>query len=337
MKKRDLIKCLIVLVVLLIFIGSFTAVGYAKKETKPITLKVMCAWPPANATSQTFFIWEKMARDAVGKKYPGELVLDNIGGPEVTPTREQIEAVRRGVVDVIYYAGGYYTGLLPAVRSYLLTEITPMEERENGAYDLLNKLHQKVVNVYVLGRVVTGTFQLWGNKRVTKPDFTGLRIRSSPGYDPFVKALNGAPLNIPQVDVYSAIQKNMIDAFFSASIGMTTWGWHEVTKYSIGPPFFQLPCTLLVNLDTWNKIPKHLQELLIEVTKQAERDEVARKEAQTKEERAKLEKVGIEFIKWSPEDERLYLKTIYDTGWKRVKDKDPVNGSKLEKLMRRSW
>lgn len=337
MKKRNFVKCLIVLAVVIIFAGSFTAVGYAKEKPKTITLKALCAWPPTNATSKVYFIWENMLRDAVAKKYPGELVLDNIGGPEITPTREQIEAVRRGVVDVCYYAGGYYTGLLPTARCYMLSEITPIEERENGAYDLLNKLHQEVLNVYNLGHVVTGKFQLWGNKKVTKPDFTGLRIRSAPGYDPFTKALNGAPIQIPQVDVYSAIQKNMIDAYFSAFIGIRTWGWDEVTKYAIGPPFYTLPNVLLVNLDVWNKIPKHLQELLIEVTKQHERDEVARKDAQTKEEVAKLEKVGIEFIKWSPEDKRSYLKIIYDTGWKAVNDKDPVNGPKLEKLMRKSW
>jgi TRAP-type C4-dicarboxylate transport system substrate-binding protein len=277
-----------------------------------------------------------MVKDAVAKKYPGELVLNRVGGPESIPVKQQIEAVRTGVVDVNYTAIGYYVGMFPASRAILLTETNPWEERENGAYDLLNKLHQEKVNSYYLGRVVTGTFQFWSRKKVTKPDFTGLRIRSNPIYNPLTKFLGGTPLDIPQVDVYSAIQRNLIDAYWSASIGIRNWGWHEVTKYAIGPATYTLPSVILVNLDSWKKIPKHLQALLIEVTDQAERNEVARKEKQIRDERVALEKMGIEYVKWSKADQEYFLKNAYGLGWKVILKKDPVNGKKLEAWMRKS-
>lgn len=333
MKRRAMFKGLGI-ITLVLFLGLVMAGVCSAKN--PITLRVLCAWPPTIATSKTFFIWEDMVKAAVAKKYPGELVLQRVGGPESIPTKQQIEALRTGVVDVNYTAIGYYVGMFPASRAILLTETQPWEERENGAYDLLNKLHQEKVNSYYLGRVVTGNFQLWSRKKITEPDLKGLRIRSNPIYNPITKFLGGTPLDIPQVDVYSSIERNLIDAYWSASIGIRNWGWHEVTKYALGPATYTLPSVVLINLQAWNKLPKHLQTLLIDVTDQAEREEVARKDAQLKEERASLEKMGIEYVKWSPDGEAYFLKNAYGLGWDLINKKDPVNGPKLEALMRKS-
>ena len=53
-------------------------------------------------------------------------------------------------------------------------------------------------------------------------------------------------------------------------VGMTSWGLQEVTKFMIEPGVFQMEPATMINLDRWKKIPKDLQDLLLDVIQEYE-------------------------------------------------------------------
>jgi hypothetical protein len=63
------------------------------------------------------------------------------------------EALRNGLVDMVFTTDGYYTSVLPELNALSLTKIKPWEERANGVNDLLNKGHAEKLNSFYLGRM----------------------------------------------------------------------------------------------------------------------------------------------------------------------------------------
>ena len=69
-------------------------------------------------------------------------------------------------------------------------ETSAAEQRKNGGYDLINKIWNEKANMHYLARVVEFTpFHLYLNKKIDKPDLTGLKIRITPVYREFFQAL----------------------------------------------------------------------------------------------------------------------------------------------------
>jgi TRAP-type C4-dicarboxylate transport system substrate-binding protein len=64
----------------------------------------------------------------------------------------------------------------------------------------------------------------------------------------------------------------VVDGTAWGAIGVIDYKWYEVAKYQLRPQFGQNVKILLINLDYWNKLPKDLQDLIAQVTKEMEED-----------------------------------------------------------------
>jgi len=271
----------------------------------------------------------------VGKKYPGELKIQFIGGPEAVKTQDQVQACQRGMVDMVFTTNAYYVSVLPEVDALKLSVFTPAEERTKGAWAYVNQLHEKI-GLYYLARLGLGTqFHLYLEKPIKTADLKGLNIRVSPMYLQMVKGLGGNPVVIPPTEVYSALERNVVDGYCWPSVGIRDWGWDKQTKYVVDPGFYQVPNPLVMNLNTWNKLPKKLQDLLTEAAAEAEKKVVSDFDNLAKQERPILLKAGIQVITLPTAESEKFLKVAYDEGWKDVLVKSPVAGAKLQELLTR--
>ncbi len=306
--------------------------GWVMAET--ITLKSITAWPKTASDNIPYQIFSEIAEQMVAKKYPGELKIQYIGGPEAVKTSDQVQALQRGMVDICYTTNAYYVSLLPEVDAMKLSPFSPAEERAQGVTVYWNDLHEKRLKIYYLGRLGHDQkFYLYLTKPIKSADLKGLNIRVSPMYLQLIKGLGGNPIVIPPTEVYSALERNVVDGYCWVTVGIRDWGWQKVTKYIVDVPFYRGPNPLLVNLNTWNKLPKKLQDLLTEAAIEAEKKAVARFEELTKEERPLLVKEGIQVIELPPAEKEKFLKVAYDEGWQDVIEKCPKTGPELKKLL----
>jgi TRAP-type C4-dicarboxylate transport system substrate-binding protein len=125
-----------------------------------------------------------------------------------------------------------------------------------------------------------------------------------------------------------------VDGLSSAPLTLlVSAGIYEVTKYVVDHGYYQATLAVIMNLDKWNKLPKHLQNLMTECMIQSEkemRDYYANLKAQAKE---KMVKSGIEFYKLTPDMEKWFLKKAYDSAWDFQMKRYPDVTPKLRQLI----
>lgn len=341
MKKKFLV---ILLIALLTLVAGLAGCSGAKTEapqnsgenqssepkSEPVTLKAATAWAEQGASNDAFWI----LHDKINKGNDVNVKMEWIGGPEAIPAFELIEAVKNGVVDVANIAGAYYVPQLPEVDALKLSKITPQEERANGFYDFMNQLHQEKVNSIYLGRSQLNTkYQLYLNKEITKPDLKGMSIRVTPIYKALVEALGGAPVTIAPGEVYTALERGVVQGYGWPSIGISDFGWEEVTKYMIDPGFYQTDVVILVNKDKWEKLSPEQQNYLKETMIETEKEAAVHYGDKAVKDREKNTQKGIKVIEFSPEDSEKYLKTAYDAGWDQFLKAVPGNGPKVKEFL----
>ncbi|MEW5920925.1 MAG: TRAP transporter substrate-binding protein DctP [Bacillota bacterium] len=302
----------------------------AEKAQAPVVLTAVSSFNRDALEHEGFWIFvDKL--EQIGQ---GRVQIDYRGGPEVIPPLEQADALKTGIIDIFTGPEAYYPHLVPEVMIFKLTPFTPWEERENGCYDLFNQIHQEKLNAYYLGKTLTGIpYHLFSNKPINKADLKGITLRVSATYKAMVDELGGAPLSIPGGEVYTALERGVVDGFGWAGIGIIGAGWHEVTKYEIDPGFYNASTVTLVNLDTWNNLPKDVQEILNKAMVEAERDIHARYVKMYQDERKARRDGGMELITLTGVEAEKYLKAAYDKGWKEVIDKNPDYGPRFKELM----
>src|SRR5260221_5610960 len=193
----------------------------------------------------------------------GSLQVTFIGGPKAMPPFEVGNAVRTGVVDIGMSTAAFYTNIMPEADALKLTQIPATELRKNGAYDLINKIWNEKANMQYLGRVIDFTpFHLYLTKKIDKPDLTGLKIRVTPVYRDFFQALNATVVTTAPGEVYTALERGVVDGYGWPIQGIFEMKWEEKTKYRVDPGFYSAEVSLVMNLDKWKGLTQAQRDLL---------------------------------------------------------------------------
>lgn len=264
--------------------------------------------------------WVKRVNEA----FKGKLEIKYLGGPEVTASKEQIQALKNGVFDINFNVTSYYAPRAPELNAFQLSKLMPWEERKPGGfYDYMNDRHKRIGALY-LGRWLYGSFYVWTKKEVSKPDdLAGLKLRVGPMYIYFMKKLGVSTVSIKPTDVYTALQRGTVDGFAWPLLGARVLGWTETSKYLIDHPFYGMDGTILFNLDVWNKLPKTIRDELMDLTITFEKDMVNSFKRAYGKERELLKKAEVKFVKFSEADGQEYLKKADDAYWEVLKEKVP--------------
>ncbi len=274
--------------------------------------------------------------DAVHRDSKGGTRFQFVGGPEAIPPFEQIEAVRRGVVDIALLPAAYFVAQMPEADAMKLSRHSPMEERKRGIFAFYRELMEKRLNVIYLGKITGGiTYHLYLRKPLKGPDLTGLKVRVTPIYEPFVRALGGVGVTTAPGEVYVALERAIVDGFGWPSIGVHEMGWEEVVRYVIDPGFYQTDVCVLVNRKTWDGLPAGVRKLIADAIERAERETYDLSRKLARQEREFLLSRGVQVIEFRDSDREFYLDTAYRAGWEKVIAKSPAIGERLRKLMER--
>ncbi|MEM8760151.1 MAG: C4-dicarboxylate ABC transporter substrate-binding protein, partial [Pseudomonadota bacterium] len=136
--------------------------------------------------------------DKVNERGEGVVRIDVRGGPEAIGMFQQPDAVRNGVVDMVYTPGSFYAGALPEKDAMVASNLTGPETRENGGIALLDEIHQEKMGVKYLGWFDSNVcYNLWA---VNEPEFDadgnlavdGIKLRGNAVYNAFFTEYLGA-------------------------------------------------------------------------------------------------------------------------------------------------
>ncbi|MFC2032612.1 TRAP transporter substrate-binding protein DctP [Chloroflexota bacterium] len=274
-----------------------------------------------------------LLRDRVNERANGELIINYLGASEVVSPKEQGVAVGKGVVDMAFLPARWYPELAPGAEALLLAEITPAEERARGAYDFINDLHMKG-GLFYLGRTYDQPgryFYLFTNKQVKTPrDLASLKMTNAhQSFD----SLGITYVSVRMPEIYTALERGLADGQCSDFSSATAFSWQEVLKYVVDHPFNSSNVVTIMNLNTWNSIPKHLQTLIMDVQVEVEKESASIIDQFEEESRQQIEEAGLEFVKFSADDERWFYETLREGQWSKLIEMYPEVGTKLKELL----
>ena len=307
-------------------VAAFTPPLAAAEE---VTLRAVNAFQEGTAFAKPFEAFIERV-NAEGK---GLVKINYIGGPKAMPPFEVGNAVKSGVVDIANVTGAFYTNLMPEAEALKLAERTIQEQRKNGAWEFINQLHNEKLNAYYLARTGDGVpFHLYLNKPIDKPDLKGLTIRVTPIYRAFFAELAANLVQTAPGEVYTALERNVIDGYGWPTQGILDLGWQEKTKYRVDPGFYVVDVNFLVNLDTWKKLSDAQRALLTKVATQIEATNANHAEI-TKSEIKKQADAGIKPITFEGKARDTWLSTAREAGWAYVKKVAPQHADELRRLL----
>ena len=294
-----------------------------------VTLKLVSAFPETATYVKHMTPWIQKF-NAGGK---GIAQINFIGGPKAIPTFEVGTSVKNGVVEMAMNTGAFYTNLMPEADFLKLSQITIAEQRKNGAFDYINKVWNQKANLVYLARMVDETpFHLYLTKKIDKPDLNGLKIRITPVYREFFQSMGATLIQTPPGEVYTALERGVVDGYGWPIHGIFDLNWHEKTKFRVDPGFYNAEVSIIMNLDAWKKLSAKQRDY---VQKQALALEAMNSywPKFNKEETQRQEKAGIQTIRFDAAAAKAYRDKAYEVGWATAIKQSPQHGPQMRKLL----
>jgi TRAP-type mannitol/chloroaromatic compound transport system substrate-binding protein len=165
-------------------VAGATLVGATAQAQQTIT--AVHAFPETLIYTQSFLSFV----DKVNEAGEGVIQIDVRGGPEAIGMFQQPDAVRDGIVDMVYTPGSFYGGALPEKDALVASNLTAIETRENGGIALIDQIHQERMGVMYLGWFDSGVcYNLWTRNEPTfdadgNLEVDGLRCAATPSTTP---------------------------------------------------------------------------------------------------------------------------------------------------------
>src|SRR5262249_40251435 len=132
-------------------------------------------------------------------------------------------------------------------------------------------------------------------------------------------------------EVYTALERGVVDGYGWPVTGIFDLGWEKVTKFRMEPAFYSVEVGVLVNQDVWKGLNDKQKKVLNDAAAWLEGLD-SENEALIKDEREKQAKAGIQPITFSDADAKAFLAKANNVGWESVIKRSPENGVKLRAL-----
>ncbi|MFC1867114.1 TRAP transporter substrate-binding protein DctP [Thermodesulfobacteriota bacterium] len=214
-----------------------------------------------------------LLRDKVNERAKGALTINIVGGPEAIPAFDQPSALKGGVADLGLIPDAYFMKSVPETFALSLTRYNGPQERERGLVNFLQGKYRKA-NIHYLGRASGAYgFYICTLKHInTVGGLRGIKLPAAPIATPAFKALGMVSIDIEDSEIWAALDRGVVGGTIDPSTLVTTFRWHQRLKYIIDHQFYNLHTSILMNLDSWKKLPGNLQNLLTDAMADVEKE-----------------------------------------------------------------
>jgi TRAP-type C4-dicarboxylate transport system substrate-binding protein len=258
-----------VLVVTLLIISLAISCGAPKSE-EPVVLRMTLAQPPMDGIP---IACQAMA-DSFNERAGGKYIMEIYPGEQLCKYAESLDAVRTGAVEMMNMGLGGYAGSMPEIAAgeipFMYESVEANAAAQEGVMAAYDPVFQQNHNQKALASFTVTAMELISKRPVkTMEDWDGLLVGCSsvPG-TALVESLGGSAVFIPFPEIYSAMEKAVIDATVQVpEFTLEAGKLYEVGSYFTS--FYALGSVhgATINLDVWNKMPKSTQDLLLEEVK----------------------------------------------------------------------
>ena len=223
---------------------------------------------------------------------------------------DTLQLVSDGTLGMANIYTGYVAGELPAIEVQSLWGIYPdWETMYLSLTDMHPQLEEMVVEETGGGIIVnhnwySGNDQFFFSKKAlrTLADFEGLKTRShAAALSDWIQGMGAEAQFVAFSEVYTALERGILDAGVTGSTPGHGQRWYEVTTYLNGPLKSLLSTNNVINSVVWNDIPADLQQIFIEEGAKSELEQLRLTSIQNVTGVQKNIDAGMELVEFSPE------------------------------------
>ena len=259
--------------------GEQESSNSADAEYKTYKWRLVTSWPknyPGLGMAP-----EKIA-NLVEEMSNGQMQIIVYGAGEQVPAFGVFDAVSSGSHQMGHSGGYFWKGKVPAAQFFTSVPFGLTADEINawvnrgGGLELWREIYEPF-NIYPIPAGNTGTQMFgWFNKEINSlEDVKGLKMRIPGIGGEVLKEAGGIPVTLPGGELITALQTGVIDATeWVGPYNDLTFGFHQAAKYYYYPGWHEPGpmLELLINMDAWNSLPKHLQVIIETATKAVNQD-----------------------------------------------------------------
>ena len=259
--------------------GEQESSNSADAEYKTYKWRLVTSWPknyPGLGMAP-----EKIA-NLVEEMSNAQMQITVYGAGEQVPAFGVFDAVSSGSHQMGHSGGYFWKGKVPAAQFFTSVPFGLTADEINawvnrgGGLELWREIYEPF-NIYPIPAGNTGTQMFgWFNKEINSlEDIKGLKMRIPGIGGEVLKEAGGIPVTLPGGELFTALQTGVIDATeWVGPYNDLTFGFHQAAKYYYYPGWHEPGpmLELLINMDAWNSLPKHLQVIIETATKAVNQD-----------------------------------------------------------------
>ena len=255
--------------------------GTSATAQETIRLRIASGHPPANTyvnLMQNFFVPEVTKRVAATTKYKVEFV-EGYGGAMVK-VADTLEGVQSGIIDIGGYNFGFEPSNLPLHPFQVMLPFGTMDPEVSlkvarAVYDkvpymtkvLEDKFKQKLLALIADNGYNLGTNFEWNSVS----DLKGQKIAGAGLNLKWLEFAGATPVQSSLPEAYTAMKTGVYNGWIMFPSGWVNFKLYEVGKYYTEIGFGAITWHgLTINLARWNKLPKEVQDIILQVAKEYE-------------------------------------------------------------------
>ncbi len=291
--------------------------------------KMQSLWQAGTINQQVFETFcERVAEITAGR-----LVIEPLPVGSIVAYNETLDAVSAGLLDGQHGGSGYFAGKDPAFA--ILGDL-------NGGYEHVRQMHMWLnyggglelarelfaqYGVFYIGGVSWGAESIPAKLPIRSvEDFEGVKLRAPEGMSQDIfQRIGAAPVNIPGAEVYTALERGVVEAADWGTLGMNDdLGYHNIAPFPLYPGFHSAPLAdVAVNMSRWEELPEDIKALVEMAVRDFNRDMVEQIAMQDAQVAAAAASNGVELINWSSEERRKFREIAVEV-WADYASRSPM-------------
>ena len=247
--------------------------------------------------------------DRVSKRTNGQVEIQISSFPELGLSgTDTLRLVENGTLDFGEIYSGYVGGDLPIIDMANLWGLIPNNETNLQIIDAVREDMHRIISEKSGGKVIGESYYpnnyYFAKKPLrTRDDFRGLKTRShSTVLGDLIDGMGAEAQFVAFSEVYTALERGIIDAAVSCGTCGSGLRWHEVSDYLVGPVIALGVTYLTMNQSRWDEIPADLQAIILkEAAKHTEENRSLVTTEWSKKGIDENVSAGMEYIEFTPE------------------------------------
>ena len=241
--------------------------GTALAQGKPMMWKSVIQH--RNGASYKKWLW---LQEELPKRTGGRLTLELATIPELGLTgTEVLRVLKTGLIDVAEVLTGYVASDFPMIEATDLPGVATSYSQSRQLYDAwaasVVAKREDVMGGKTLATFCWGQMYLYTKSPLNSlSDLKGKKIRNfAPAQARYLGALGAEPISMTTSEVYSALQRGVIDGTITGADQVKGMSIHEVVKHISNINIAPLGSYIVASRRSWDKLPVDVQKVLGEI------------------------------------------------------------------------